>query len=141
MRVFLDTSALVKNYIEEVGSENVANLMHESEVINVSSLTLIECFSTLRRVLHEKLITKKQYETLKKEISQDFDYFETVSSASALQYCERLIDKYQLKTLDSIQLGSCLCARQDIDAFVCCDRKLLGAAKRENLRTIDPLEI
>ena len=34
---------------------------------------------------------------------------------------EEMIEKYQLKTLDAIQLGTCITQKDVIEGFVCCD--------------------
>jgi len=51
-----------------------------------------------------------------------------------------LIEEYQLKTLDSIQLASCLARKSVITNFVVSDVKLKNAAKVEGLDIIDPTE-
>ena len=50
-----------------------------------------------------------------------------------------LIDKYQLKTLDSIQLGTALLLKDEIDYFIVCDSKLVKAGKKEGLKIINPV--
>ena len=136
MNCFFDTSALIKNYIEETGSEKVSALMEEADEIFVSKITIIECFSTLKRILSERLISKSDYIRLKKEILYDFEFFSRVSLTPEI--CEQLIDEYQLKTLDSIQLAASLSVSDEIDAFICCDNKLLKAAEAESLATLNP---
>ena len=139
MNYFLDTSALIKKYIEESGSSFITGLMDQASNIYVSELTIIECYSTLRRILLENLISKNEYKYLKQEISYDFEYFYKIDYSAGLLHCENLIDTYQLKTLDSIQLAASLCVKDEIDVFVCCDNKLLKAAKEENLEIINPV--
>ncbi|MEA1911403.1 MAG: type II toxin-antitoxin system VapC family toxin [Spirochaetota bacterium] len=141
MNYFLDTSALIKNYIEESGSDYITQLLDQASNIYVSELTIIECYSTLRRILLEKLISKNEYIYLKQEIYYDFEYFHKVEYSAGLPYCEIIIDTYQLKTLDSIQLAASLCVKDEINAFVCSDNKLLKAAKEENLEIINPVSI
>jgi len=139
MNYFFDTSALIKNYIEESGSENVAGLLDQAANIYVSAITIIECFSTLRRILLEKSISEKDYLFLKQEIAYDFEFFHKIDYLVSISDCERLIDAYQLKTLDSIQLAASLHINDEINGFICCDSKLLKAAEKENLKTINPL--
>ena len=136
MNCFFDTSALIKNYVEETGSEKVSALMEEADEIFVSEITIIECFSTLKRILSERLISESDYIRLKKEIQYDFEFFSRVGLSP--KNCEPLIDEYQLKTLDSIQLAASLSVSDEIDAFICCDKKLLKAAEAENLETLNP---
>ena len=140
MNYFFDTSALIKNYIEEIGSDYVSGLMDGAVKIFVSSITIIECYSTLRRILLEKLITEDDYLHLKNEIAYDFDFFNKIEFENITEKCEQLIDVYQLKTLDSIQLAASLTVSEEIDNFVCCDVNLLNAAARENLDILNPFD-
>ena len=139
MNYYFDTSALIKNYIDESGSEFVSNLLDQSDIVFVSEITLIEGFSTLKRILLEKLITEEDYVYAKAEIKEDFQYFTIIDIETAILECERLIDEYQLKTLDSIQLSSALNIENRLDGFVCCDKKLISAAEKEELKIINPL--
>jgi len=50
-----------------------------------------------------------------------------------------LIMHHGLKTLDSIQLSSALLIKDVINYFVCCDNRLITAAKKEKLKIINPL--
>ena len=118
MNYFFDTSALIKNYIEEIGSDHVSGLMDSAAEIFVSTITIIECYSTLRRILLEKLITEDEYSHLKKKIAYDFDFFNKIEFENSTEKCEQLIDAYQLKTLDSIQLAASLTVLDEIDNFV-----------------------
>ena len=77
---------------------------------------------------------------VKNELKNDFQYFSHIDVETAIPGCERLIDKYQLNTLDSIQLSSALDVITEIEGLVCCDNKLLEAAEKENVRIINPLE-
>ena len=138
MKCFFDTSALIKNYIEETGSETVSNVLSSADEVFVSELTLIECFSTVRRLVIETRITEDEYDRIIDEIRHDFAFFTRIDIREAIPQCEKLIDAHQLKTLDSIQLASSLCLRAEIQGFVCCDKRLLAAAEKEQLSTINP---
>jgi len=50
MRVFFDTSALTKRYVEELGSEQVRALCAEADALGVSILVVPELISTLCRL-------------------------------------------------------------------------------------------
>lgn len=140
MNLFIDTSALIKNYIEEKGSTGLSDLMYQADEIFISLVTPIECIATIRRILVDKRITEDMYRTLKDEIFYDIKYFQVLDNKNALQYCEPIIDRYQLKTLDSIQLSSALYVKDKIMTFVCCDNKLNKAAEAEKLEIINPAQ-
>jgi predicted nucleic acid-binding protein len=71
MRVFFDTSAFVKRYVEEPGSDEVQALLGDAEQIVVSVLCLPECASALRRLLREGRLTADEYRWLKEAILID----------------------------------------------------------------------
>jgi predicted nucleic acid-binding protein len=138
---FFDTSALIKHYILETGSKTVDDLMTKAKGIRVSSLYRLESMSVIRRLLKEKMINRYQYDELKINVDYDFNYFDALpitSSVEELAYS--LIDTHQLKTLDSIQLASCMLFQNVIDCMVVCDQKLIKAAQKEGLIIINPME-
>jgi len=63
MKLFFDTSALIKKYIIEDGSKKVDELMNKAESIIVSVITEIEVYSTFKRLLIEKAINEIDYKT------------------------------------------------------------------------------
>ena len=141
MILFFNTSALIKRYIAEPGEKKVDELFALSSQIIVSPVTKIEAYSTLRRLFEEKNIEKADYQELRDEIHYDFKYFTTLPLNQEVEkMAVDLIEKYQLKTLDSIQLASCLSKREVIDSIVVSDQKLKRAAEKENLEIIDPTE-
>lgn len=140
MNYFFDTSALIKKYIFENGSDKVDELINQADNIFISTITEIETFSTFKRLLIENAISKNDYEVLKNEFKIDYQYYNQVSfDIDTSNNAKMLIDKYQLKTLDSIQLGSALLVNNEIDYFVVCDDKLIKSGKKEKLKIINPL--
>ena len=141
MILFFDTSALIKRYIEEAGSQNVDKLFNISSQIIVSPVTKIEVYSSLKRLLVTNLISDEDYETVKNNIDYDFRYFTVVSLNEKVEKeAIKLIERHQLKALDSIQLASCLYRKADIRDFIVSDMKLKNAAEAENIEVIDPTE-
>lgn len=141
MIIFFDTSALVKRYVSETGSQKVDELFDVASQIIVSPITKIEIISCMKRLRNDTLISQEEYIYLKKEIDFDFKYFTVLSLGHSVEEnAIVLIEKYQLKTLDSIQLASCISQKGIIDNFVASDTKLKRSALNENIRIIDPTE-
>ena len=139
MKLYFDTSALVKKYISETGSENADKLFLSASEIYISIIGHVEAVSSFRRLLLEKEIKKKDYELLKSEIAQDFKYFNVIDVSSEIVYdAVKVIDKYQLKSLDSLHLAAALAVKTDIDYFISSDQKLLKAAENEGFKVINP---
>jgi len=141
MNLFFDTSALIKKYIMEEGTDNVDDLMNKADRVYVSSTTEIETLSTFRRLLIEKAINENDYKILKKEFETDYQFYTRVDfDDSIVTNAKLMIEKYQLKSLDSIQLGTMLMLKDEIDFFVVCDDKLIKAGKKERLKIINPID-
>lgn len=141
MILYFDTSALIKRCIKEKGSSKVDELFNSLSQIFISSITKIEYYSTTRRLLLEKVITKRSYNTLKYNIEEDFKYFVTIPFIPEIEQVSlEIIERYQLKTLDSIQLASGMWSKGVFDHFVVADFKLVSAANKEKLKAINPLE-
>lgn len=141
MILFIDSSALLKRYIEEDGSKSVVELMDKAQKIVIASITKLECLSAIRRMLVELRITKNEYIKLKEEMLYELE--ETIELPFDKQVKEKaieIIEIHQLKTLDAIQLSSCIIQKDVIENFVCCDTKLVKAAKKSGLKAINPLD-
>lgn len=141
MNLFFDTSALIKRYISETGSDTVDALFNKADRILVSAVTKIEAFSTIKRLHKEKAISNEAYQNLIAEIGYDFQHFTVFPLSKFVEdVALSLIDKYQLKTLDSIQLASLLNQKELVNQFIVSDSRLKKAATSENLQLIDPTE-
>jgi uncharacterized protein len=142
MKLFFDTSALVKKYINEPGSDKVDELMENADQIYISVITEIEMLSTFKRLLVEKAITSNDYEILTNEFIFDYQYFNQITFDQDISNnAKKIIEKYQLKSLDSIQLGTAVYLENSFDYFIACDEKLLKAGKKVNIETINPMTV
>ena len=141
MIYFYDTSALIKRYVQEKGSDIVDNLMESADEIFISAITMIESISAARRLLEERSLSKSDFNVFKDNLASDFPFFTVVDFS---EYIEKkaieLIEKHQIKTLDAIQLACCLAVKEDIDHLVTCDIKLARTASDVGIDTINPLE-
>ena len=140
MIYFFDTSALIKRYVQEEGSNIVDNLMESADEIFISAITRIESISAARRLLEERSLSKSDFNVFKDNLASDFPFFTVVDFS---EYIEKkaieLIEKYQIKTLDAIQLAGCLAVKEDIDNLVTSDVKLARTASDVGIDTINPL--
>ena len=142
MVLFFDTSALIKRYIYEDGTDSVEKFLDRAKKVIVSAFTKLEAYSASRRLLQEKRYSKAKYKIVLNEIELDFNFYTVVVYDEEIEENAKiLIDKYQLKTLDALQLASCQRHTAIIESFISCDEKLLKAANEEGLAVINPLEI
>ncbi len=141
MNLFFDTSALIKKYVLEEGSDIVETLLTQADVIYISPITELETHSAFKRLHIEGAITKSDYNTLKKEFEIDIQFYTQVFfDENISEIAKMLIEKYQLKILDSIQLSSALAIHKEIELFITSDEKLFHSAKKEKLKIVNPLQ-
>lgn len=132
MRVFLDTSALVKRYIDEPGSDAVAAVLAEAESLTVSALCLPECVSAFQRLVRDGQLTSQQYEQLKATMLLDLsDVVVCHVVPEVVDLAIDCLERHPLRTLDAMQLGSARAVAPDL--FVTGDRRQAEAARGEGL--------
>lgn len=143
MPFFIDTSALFKRYQPEKGTILVSQLLEESQQpIFISSITIIEIISNLKRLFEvEKITTEEQFRMQHSFFYQDISALSiTILDVTAenIIKAEELILKRYMKPVDSIQLAVALSLRHDDITFVSSDRRLCKIADEEGLDTITP---
>ena len=141
MKVFLDTSALAKRYVQEPGSEELENLFSKGATeVFVSTLALPEFGAALGRKVREKEITKESAGYALMELETDWrDLFvkipptdDVASSAVSLAL------QHPLKGTDAVHLASAMIA--GVVLFVTSDKQLLSTSQKVGLREYDPSE-
>jgi len=135
MKVFLDTSALVKKYLSCENDEKLDELLSRATEISISYVTRIEYYSVIFRKLHGRMITKKECEFLLNEFNVDYrDFYEIICNDSLFDVCQRILKKHPVKSLDLIQYSSFMLS--DSKYFVTSDRKLSNIAKRDGFNVV-----
>jgi hypothetical protein len=141
MNLYFDSSALLKRYLDEQGSARVADLFNQATLVFVSAITPVECASTFQRLFHIRDIDKKLYQRVTLEASLDFPFFQIVDfDANVSDICLRLLSKYPMKSLDTMQLASLIHAMPEVESFVVSDQQLKKYAIREGIPVIDPTQ-
>lgn len=73
MRVFFDTSAFVKRYVSEAGTDAVLKWCDQATEIILSAVALPEIISAFCRLQREARITATQYRQLKSLLLADIE--------------------------------------------------------------------
>ena len=140
---FFDTSALVKRYYPESGTETVDELVEDPDrVVIITTLSVVETASAFRRKYNrDEIESDRMYGLLAaffEEALADFMLIplEDVSLESALG----LVLADDLRTLDSIQLAAALEVRDELQGieFITADRDLADVARAHHLETTVP---
>lgn len=136
MKVFLDTSAFAKRYIDEPGTDRVFALCQQAESLVVSVIFLPELISTLSCLVREKKLTRAAYRKLKREAMADLADVDICQiTAEILASVVSLLEAYPLRALDALHLSCALNCAPDV--FVSADHRQLSAARKAGLKILD----
>ena len=136
MKLFCDTSAFIKRYVDEPGSERVLDLTASAGEIGLSVLILPESISTLRRLVRENRMSEADYRSLKAAILIDMADVDVCDlTPTVIEYTMKCLERSSLRALDAIHVGSA-CAYQP-DLFLSADRRQIKGAEKEGLRVED----
>lgn len=137
MILYCDTSALIKRYVEEEGTETVDSLWSASVGIATSVVAFAETAAAFSRKLREGVLTEKEYAETIRTFKTDFNSFILISITTALNATiERLVRRYPLRGFDAIHLSSALIFKNSGSVpvqFACFDRPLNEAAFKEGI--------
>jgi len=139
--LFVDTSALVKLYVAEPGSEQMREAAAEGNPVAASRLASAEIHATLARRRREGLLLDSEFEQLRVRFAADWEELTQVAiGAEILTLIPGLCERNPLRGADALQLASALLLSQEgLDVtFACSDHRLLEAAALEGLATYDP---
>lgn len=137
MILYLDTSSLVKLYMEEEGSLKIETLVRSSEATATSIVSYAEARAAFARRFREKSFTSDEHDRLKAFFDKDWrNYFILNITQDMVKLAGNLAEKNALRGFDSIHLASALTLHQEVSTpvvFSCFDNKLETAAMREGL--------
>lgn len=137
MILYLDTSALVKLYVEEVGSQEVKALVEETQIISTSRVAYVEARAGVARKFREGGLSKEEYSQLIESFERDWDnYFIVEVSESVAKLSGELVNRHPLRGFDAIHLASALLLKnrtRSAVSFSCFDEGLKSAAQAEGL--------
>jgi uncharacterized protein len=140
--LFLDTSALVKLYIAEPGSERMRKAVSSGGPIAVSDLAFAEIHAAFARRGREDLLLAAELEQIRLVFADDWERLTQIPlGVEVLKLVPRLCLRHPLRGADAVHLASALLLHEEglEVTFACSDRRLLEAAAAEGLGTLDPI--
>lgn len=115
MRVYFDSSALVKVWLDEQGSVQVEHLFMQAQMKATSLITFTECQRALFQAGLLGRITQDQALQSVADFSLHWPEFVRVRVTEALVRTAALqATKHQLRTLDALHLASALRVREQL---------------------------
>ncbi len=135
MRVFFDTSAFVKRYIEEPGTDKVIEICRQADDLVLSVICLPEMISTLNRLVREGKLSSHDYQRTRDLILTEIQDTEVCYvTPDVITRTIKCLENSPLRAMDALHLGCALLVEPDL--FVSSDQRQIEAARREGLSVI-----
>ncbi|MCY3596439.1 MAG: type II toxin-antitoxin system VapC family toxin [Rhodospirillales bacterium] len=144
--LFLDTSALVKLYVAEPGTDNVVRLASDPDLdpVVILDLAILEFRSAVRRRQRERDVAQSAAEQILRKAEHDASsvFLLQPSGPAVIEEALRMVDSYPLRAFDALQLAGGLVAGYRAGSavtFACADTTLCEAARQEGLSVVNPI--
>jgi predicted nucleic acid-binding protein len=140
--LYLDTSSLLKYYVDEDHSPDVRGWVDGADLLATSRVTLVEAAAALSRRHLGGGLTRAQCRSAFADLEADWPLYIAVEL-----YDERAAEvarRHLLRGFDAVQLTAALTVRQGAGpealAFSSFDARLNDAARAEGLTVLEPLD-
>ena len=141
MILYLDTSALLKKYFQEVGSNEIIAKWQEATGIVTSSVAYAEALAAIHRKKRETKFDNDKLLKILDTFRCDWSSFIRVDVTDDLnQWIDKIVSRYPLRGFDAVHLASAIVVHDKLPdeeyLFGCFGKKLLLAAHMAGLKTL-----
>jgi predicted nucleic acid-binding protein len=133
--LYLDTSSLVKLYVDEPGSQGVGRLLQDAEVAATSVVAYPEARAALARRRRERSLTPAAHQRARTALDADWPRILSLDVAAPLaRQAGDLAKRHRLRGFDALHLASYLAIAREFPGedvrFSSADKTLVRAARR-----------
>ena len=140
--IYLDSSALIKNYSQEPGTHRVREILSGADGCSISKIGYAEICAAFGRKNRENPKDRRVHLVGFQRFQEDWKLLNIVEvEDDLLPVIRSLTEKYPLRGADAIHLASALWLERvlrDEVTFVAADGRLLEAVRDEKLKTVNP---
>lgn len=133
MILYLDSSALVKRYVVEPGSEEVRRQIEEAEAVGTSAVSRVEVAAALAKAVRFGSLTREEAQAAHQAFRQEWaDLIRLPVAEAVLDRAAALPWDSGLRAYDAVQLAAATSWKDALDTQVCFatfDRQLWLAAR------------
>jgi uncharacterized protein len=144
---FLDSTAFVKLFVQEAGTEAIIRLMEATEDNRklISAGTPLEVYAALKRRERAGAIAPEDAEAARNILRVEAARMvQQPLNPAVLEAARQVLDRHELRSAEALQLGAAVVTREMFQGmeivFVSADQRLLDAAKEEHFQTLNPSE-
>ena len=135
MRVYFDTSAFAKRYIDETGTADVLTWCERASELALSVIAVPELISAFCRLQREGRLTDAQYQIIKRDLMLDIaDALICDTTPQVIQHAVKALESYTLRGMDAIHLGAALACTAEV--FISADARQCRAAEAFGLQLV-----
>ena len=139
MILYLDTSSLVKLYVDEPGSDVVRRLVERAEIVTASVVAYPEARAALARRRRERSLSASAHRRTRAALDADWPRVLALDASSPLsRSAGDLADRHRLRGFDALHLASYLTVAREFPeedvVFSSADQALERAARRARPR-------
>ncbi len=132
MNLYLDTSALLKLYVQEEGREIVREAVEAAEVAATSTIAYAEARAGLARRLREGDFTEEEHRRAVQRLDREWRGYERLAVSNVVAYrAGELAERHALRGFDAVHLASAARLEERFEdlRFLAFDGRLLDAAR------------
>ena len=135
MIAYLDTSSLVKIYVDEPGSGAVRTLVEEAAITATSIVAYAEARAAFARKFRENSLRPGEHRRIKEALDSDWEHYLVLEVTEHLiKEAGLLAENRALRGFDSIHLAAAVSLRREACSpvqFSCYDAELKQVSKEE----------
>lgn len=140
MNLYLDTSALIKRYINEPETENVRAWIKTANIITAGILTRAETAAGLTCLHHRGVITQEDYRLALESFHLDWTGYQRIPiNEELIARADFLACQHGLRGYDAVHLAAALTWQESLMApvsLVTYDQELSSSSKKSGLKVL-----
>ena len=140
MNLYLDTSALIKRYVSEIGSPDVREWVRSADDQATVLITRAEMSAAINRLLRMKFLTQEDYFSALNEFRSDWrDYHRLPVTEPLVARADLLACEHNLRGYDAIHLAAALTWQELLSmpvTLVTYDKELAEAARTSGMEVL-----
>lgn len=132
MKLFLDSSAFAKRFVEETGSTEVDDLCQTADELCLSILATPEVIFALNRRVREGRLSRPEYAKIKERLLLEIADVTIVNlTPEVVSTSLKVLENAQVRTMDALHIASAFLCK--VDLFVSGDSRQVAAAETMGL--------
>ncbi|MFZ2362586.1 MAG: type II toxin-antitoxin system VapC family toxin [Anaerolineae bacterium] len=139
MILYLDSSALVKRYVAEIGSQEVVQAIAQADIVGTVVITRAEVAAAFAKAVRVAALTQDAAQTCLERFRRDWPHLvRTRVTEATVARADQLAWRYQLRGYDAVHLAAAVLWQDALGEMVTMaafDLKLWQAAGQAGLLT------